>query len=170
MAAGMGTCFGLFFDRADEDTILLVISLCNIIIDIKNMARVDGPAARQRLMALHAQIGRVLESLSTLFPTFAGVVYRLRTRCGKPQCICTEGELHSAWCVSYLDRGQRRLRSVPEHARESLQASAGRYRQLRADRAQINRLFRELLRVFDRLERSLRLSASRALPRAKRGR
>lgn len=134
------------------------------------MARVDAPAARQRLMTLHAQLGEVLDSLSAQLPTFAGVVYRLRTRCGKPQCACAEGDLHSAWCVSYLDGGRRRLRSVPAEARESLRASAERYRRLRAARAQLNRLFRELLRVFDRLERSLRLAPSRALRHIKRGR
>ena len=108
-----------------------------------------------------------MDSLNTALPTFAGVVYRLRTRCGKPRCVCREGKLHAAWCVFYREGPKKRLRTVPPPLLQRLQALAERYRRLRAGRAQMNRTFGRMIRVLDRLERSLRVRPSRALSSVK---
>lgn len=125
---------------------------------------VDRAALRQRLVEMCRRIEAILRSLDTHHSTFAGVVYRLRTRCGKPNCVCTQGPLHEAWCVSYTHEGQRRLRSVPPEVLEELTAQAERYRRLRQLRAEIAKTFAKFLRVFDRLERSLRVTPKRAIP------
>lgn len=127
------------------------------------MSRIDRPELRRRLGDLYRKLGMLLDSLDTSNSTFAGVVYRLRTRCGKPRCVCRAGQLHAAWCVSYREGPKQRLRTVPAPLLRKLQALAERYRRLRERRAQLNRTFRQLIRVLDRLERSLRVRPSRAL-------
>jgi len=133
------------------------------------MSRIDRPGLRRRLRDLHLRLGALLDCLDVALPTFPGVVYRLKTRCGKPRCACLQGRLHAAWCVSYLEGGKRRLRTIPPTLLERLQALARRYRRLRECRAQMNRAFGQMIQIFDRLERSLRLSPSRALSGSKKG-
>lgn len=120
-------------------------------------------AQRRRIQELHLRIGGLLDSMDTRHSTFAGVVYQLRTRCGKPRCVCREGQLHSAWCASFLQQGRRRLRTLPDALRDKLLPMAERYRALRRLRAQVNRTFAQLVRTFDALERSLRVPPSQAL-------
>lgn len=118
---------------------------------------------RQQIHQLYQQLGGILDSLDTALPTFAGVVYRHRTRCGKPRCVCRQGQLHAAWCVSWVQAGRKHLRTIPPAAVEQLRTLAQRYRRLRRGRAQSNQTYRKLLGVLDRLERSLRVPPSRAL-------
>jgi hypothetical protein len=96
------------------------------------------------------------------------VVYQLRTRCGKSRCVCREGKLHSAWCVSYAERGQRKLRTLAPDQISPLRALADRYRRWRQVRAEMNRLFRQAMGLLDRLERSLRARPARALATRRR--
>lgn len=131
------------------------------------MTRIDRPALRQRLRDLHLRLGTLLECLKVALPTFPGVVYRLKTRCGKPRCACLKGRLHSAWCVSYAEGAQRRLRTIPPALLARLQALAQRYRRLREHRAELNRTFGQIVQIFDRLEKSLRLSPARVLSPSK---
>lgn len=127
------------------------------------MARIDRPALRRRMGDLYRRLGVLLASLNTSLPTFPGVVYRLRTRCGKPRCVCLEGNLHTAWCLSYLHQGKKKLRTLSPPALESVRALTERYRRLRSSRAQMNRTYSEMIRVLDRLERSLRVRPKRIL-------
>jgi len=131
------------------------------------MSRIDRPQLRQRLGDLYRKLGALLDSLNTSGSTFAGVVYRLRTRCGKPRCVCREGKRHTAWCVSYREGPKKRLRTVPPPLLQHLQDLAERYRRLRACRAQMNRTFAQMIQIVDRLERSLRVRPSRALSHVK---
>jgi hypothetical protein len=92
------------------------------------------------------------------------VVHEQATRCGKPTCVCVrEGQLHRRWCVSYLKGKRRTCRTVAPELLESLQSLGARYRSLRQQRAEMNRVFERMLAVFDRLELSLRLPPSRVL-------
>ena len=123
----------------------------------------DRPALRRRLGDLQRRLAQILASLNTSLPTFAGVVYRMRTRCGKPRCVCREDQPHVAWCVSYREGKRRRLRTVPPEVLGQLRSLAQRYRRLRRSRAQMNQTFAQMMGVFDRLEESLRVPPSRAL-------
>lgn len=124
---------------------------------------VSRPRWRLELRSLYRQLGGLLESLDTSLPTFAGVVYRHRTRCGKPRCVCRKGQLHGCWCVSYVHNGRKFLRTIPAQHVRRLQTLAERYRRLRRTRAQMNRTYGGLVGILDRLERSLRIPPSRAL-------
>lgn len=123
------------------------------------------PIWRRELSDLVQRLGALVDSLDSAHSTFPGVVHEQHTRCGKPNCVCVrEGRLHAAWCVSYLLANRRRHRTIPARTLAKIQTLAERYRVLRQQRAEINRLFCRLLEVFDRLERSLRVPASRVLP------
>ncbi len=133
--------------------------------------RDQRPNWRRELSELVQRLGALVDSLETTYPTFAGVVHEQHTRCGKPNCVCVrEGRLHATWCVSYLQAGRRCHRTIPPETLESLRALAGRYRALRQQRAAMNQIVDRLRDVFDRLERSLRVPPSRALPRRRRPR
>jgi len=112
---------------------------------------------RRKVQDLYLQMGEILKGpLRSALPTFAGVVYQLRTRCGKAHCVCREGRLHTAWCASYSEEGRRRLRTLPPKQVRELRELAERYRRLRRARARMTRCFGEMMRILDRLERSLR--------------
>ena len=132
------------------------------------MTSAQRSVLRQRVGDLYRRLGALVElSLDTTPPTFAGVVYQLRTRCGKARCVCREGKPHTAWCASFSEGGRRQLRTVPaQHLRE-LQVLAERYRLLRRARGRMTRGFSELMRVLDRLEQSLRLNPKKLWARLK---
>ena len=136
------------------------------------MTPAQRSSLRLRVRTLYSRLGELLDlTLDSSLPTFAGVVYRLRTRCGKPHCVCLEGKLHIAWCASYEEGGKRRLRTIPSKRLQELQALAVRYRTLRRGRAEINRRFSMMLGALDRLERSLRVKPRRLWGRSpKQGR
>ncbi len=37
-----------------------------------------------------------------------------RTRCGKPTCHCVEGEGHAAWSLTFMVRGKKHVKRVPQ--------------------------------------------------------
>lgn len=124
---------------------------------------------RRELSELAQRLGVLVDSLETHLPTLAGVVNEQHTRCGKPHCICVrEGRLHATWCVSFLQGSRRCHRAIPPEALEKIQTLAARYRTLRQQRAEMNRLFDGMREIFDRLERSLRIPASQLLPKVRR--
>ena len=81
------------------------------------------------------------------------MVYQLRRRCGKPGCRCVAGQLHATWALAVPEQGRKRLRGVPPGRRVHWSALAERYRRFRKARATLVKLFRELLKVVDELER-----------------
>lgn len=119
---------------------------------------------RKQIRELHAKLGSLLDSLEGYRPSFAGCLYRLQTRCGKPHCVCREGKLHLAWCLSFVHQGKRCLRSIPLRFLPQLEALTTRYKELRSLRANLTKTFAILIRTLDRLERSLRVPPARALP------
>lgn len=44
----------------------------------------------------------------------AGSLSLAHTRCGKDNCRCALGELHTAWRLTFMDGGKKRVESVPK--------------------------------------------------------
>jgi len=44
----------------------------------------------------------------------AGSLALTHTRCGKTNCRCAQGELHTAWRLTFLDRGRKYVERVPK--------------------------------------------------------
>lgn len=69
-----------------------------------------GPEAarfRQRKFALLRQF-RLPEDL------LPGSLSVSQTRCGKPTCHCASGEGHSAWSLTFMAAGKKRVERIPK--------------------------------------------------------
>jgi hypothetical protein len=86
-------------------------------------------------------------------PLIRGSVYRLRRKCGKAACRCLEGHLHESWVLSVPEKGRKRMQAVPKGNRLKWQQMTDRYRRFRRARARLVKLFAEMIRLVDELER-----------------
>jgi hypothetical protein len=69
-----------------------------------------GPEAariRQRKFALLRQFSLPAD----LLPGSLSVSH---TRCGKPTCHCAQGEGHSAWSLTFMAAGKKRVERIPK--------------------------------------------------------
>jgi hypothetical protein len=85
-----------------------------------------------------------------------GSVYELRTRCGKPACVCQRGKLHRRWVRSESVEGAKRLRVVPRGEEERWRRWGESYREFRRRRARFVKISREILEALDTIERAQR--------------
>ena len=114
---------------------------------------------RQTLRALLDDYQHRIEQLLPLRQLLKGSVYDLRTGCGKPSCHCAspDGPLHTTAVLSWSERGQTRLRTLPSGEQARLRRLAENYRRFRQARADLVKLHRRMLAHLDRLEKALRL-------------
>ena len=69
-----------------------------------------GPAAariRQRKFSLLRQFSLPADFLP-------GSLSVSHTRCGKPTCHCASGEGHSAWSLTFMAAGKKRVERIPK--------------------------------------------------------
>ena len=91
---------------------------------------------RQQLSRSFATLGQVFAELIRSTPMVPGSLYRLRRKCGKPNCRCAQGELHETWVLTRSEQGKSRLYSVPAAERASVREWASQYRRYQRARAQ----------------------------------
>jgi hypothetical protein len=108
---------------------------------------------RQRVHRVRKQIDQQIDKLTERGPFIKGAVYCLRRKCGKPGCRCEKGALHQNLVLAVPEKGAKRMRTVPKGKHEQWQLLAGRYRRFRRSRAQLVKLFAQLLVLVDELER-----------------
>jgi len=115
---------------------------------------------RTQMLALQEQLLGLAETFLQRDPILPGCVYRLRRRCGKPNCRCTQGELHLTEMLSY--RGEGRPQSVTPRPgeRETFCKLTQSYQRFRKARAQWVKLEKEIRRVLDEIE-SARIEAGK---------
>ena len=78
--------------------------------------------------------------------------YQLRgTRCGKENCCCTGGELHTTAVLIVSEEGNRRSYYVRSAERPEVQRRVERYQHFRSGRAELSRLNTEVLGAADEL-------------------
>ena len=109
---------------------------------------------RKQIQKRQHELGDLLRGLKQRRPLIHGSVYKLKRKCGKAVCRCQEGHLHESWVLSVPEKGRKRLRIVPEGKRLRWQQMADRYRRFRRGRAQLVKLFAEILRLVDEMERA----------------
>lgn len=78
---------------------------------MKPKIKVDpkGPAAarwRQRKF-------RILERFAIPAEALPGSLVMSRTRCGKPNCHCAQGQGHEAWSLTFSSGGKQRAERIP---------------------------------------------------------
>lgn len=112
----------------------------------------DASRLRQRLRAAGRQLDRQLRTLMEHEPFLRGGMYRLRRRCGKAGCRCTRGALHESWVWMTREQGVQRLRVVPKDQTARWREWAEHYRRFRRARRELDRQYREVLRLVKLLE------------------
>jgi len=112
-----------------------------------------APELRKKIQKSQQELRDVLRGLKQRRPLIRGSVYKLKRKCGKAVCRCQEGHLHESWVLSVPEKGRKHLRAVPEGKRLQWQQMTDRYRRYRRGRAQLVKLFAEILRLVDEMER-----------------
>ncbi|MGH7411874.1 MAG: DUF6788 family protein [Candidatus Methylomirabilis sp.] len=124
--------------------------------------RTDIPSLRKRIWALHRSLRPLLFEMLTIQTFLRGTVYELKTRCGKPTCVCRQGkQRHNRWVLSESVQGSKRLRVVPEEQIDTWRRWAETYRQFRRRRAELVKTIRGILQDLDAIERAQRRSPDR---------
>lgn len=104
---------------------------------------------RDRLVDLR-RILRVVFGRSALVK---GNVYELARKCGKPNCICTRGELDRSMVLTWSEEGKSRLLSLPSERVAEVKKKSEEYLRFRRARARVTEIHREILAVMDRIEK-----------------
>jgi len=112
----------------------------------------------QRTYRTRKRIERQLTKLMERGPFIRGAVYALRRKCGKEGCRCEEGHLHQSWVLAVPHRGRKQTRVVPKGREEEWKLLAGRYRRFRRARAELVKLFKQLMALIDEIEQQRTIS------------
>ena len=113
----------------------------------------DASRLRKQIQQCQREFEDLLRVLKQRRPLIRGNVYNLRRKCGKASCRCQEGHLHESWVLSVPEKGGKRMRTVPKGKRTQWQPMTERYRRFRRARARLVKLFAEVLKRVDELER-----------------
>ena len=112
--------------------------------------------ARQRLMQAARQHEALVDALvRERGPVLKGTFHLGRTRCGKDNCKCAQGELHTTAVLAVSDKGDRRTFYLRAAERPEVQRRAERYRRFRKTRAELRKLNAEVLGAADDLLEAL---------------
>lgn len=112
----------------------------------------DPSRRRQETRTLYEKLGELLPLLLGRSPLFPGSLYEQKSRCGKPQCKCAQGTYrHRLWCLSFVEEGQSRTRTVPAGVRPAVATLTADYRRVRQARRRAAELFQALLAHTDAL-------------------
>ncbi|MBC8443383.1 hypothetical protein H8D79_01515 [PVC group bacterium] len=118
--------------------------------------REKASRARQRLREAARKHDTLLEALvSERGPLLRGTFHLGHTRCGKDNCKCAQGELHTTAVLVVSDRGVRRTFYLRGAERPEVQRRAERYRRFRKTRAELRKLNGEVLGAADELLEAL---------------
>lgn len=101
--------------------------------------------ARQRKFAL-------LRSLEVPEDGLPGSLSLTHRRCGKPTCHCAEGQGHPQWQLTYMDRGKKRVETIPAEWVEEVKKRVERARAFKEGVGEVFLANAELL-VLERKQR-----------------
>jgi len=111
----------------------------------------DFSTLRQQLWRVYAALPVTLRALQRDLPMVQGSFYRLRRKCGKPNCRCARGELHESWVITRSEQGQDRIYSIPADQRAQLRQWTGEYRRYQRARAVLVKRHLKLVQLIDRM-------------------
>jgi len=120
------------------------------------MQNKDFPAHSRLRQALRNLIREMEVSLEVAFnrsPLVKGNVYELARKCGKPNCICTRGQLHRSMVLTWSEGGKSRLFSIPPERVGELKEKSEEYLRVRRARARVTEICGEILVVLDQMEK-----------------
>lgn len=118
--------------------------------------RKKASLSRRRLLDTARRLLSRAQDLATeRHPLLKGAFQLRGTRCGKDNCKCTQGELHTTAVLVVSEDGRRRSYYLRGAERPEVQRRVERYQRFRTKRAEINRLSTEVLETADDLLESL---------------
>lgn len=120
------------------------------------MQRKEPPNLSRLRQALRRLLQDLEHSLEVAFersPLVKGNVYQMARKCGKPNCICTRGELHRSMVLSWSEEGKTRLFSIPPERLGELRGKSEEYLRYRRARARVTEICREIVAVLDQMEK-----------------
>ena len=115
---------------------------------------------RQRLDRLLDEHRHLLEVAFDRTPLWRGIVHEAKRRCGKPLCRCARGELHVSTVFSDRSGTKQRNLALKGRVLKRFRTMTEAYRTLRRNRARAVAVQREILEIFDELERARRKEAA----------
>lgn len=95
----------------------------------------DRSKLRQQIRRSHDAAARILQQLLRDQPLTPGSFYLQKRRCGKPNCRCAHGQLHTAWVITRSHDGATRTFMVPAQERARLRQLTAEYRRYHRARA-----------------------------------
>jgi hypothetical protein len=120
------------------------------------MQRKEPPNLSRLRQALRGLLQDLEHSLEVAFersPLVKGNVYEMARKCGKPNCVCTRGELHCSMVLSWSEGGKTRLFSIPPERLGELRGKSEEYLRYRRARARVTEICREIVAVLDQMEK-----------------
>jgi len=111
----------------------------------------DTSKLRQQLWQAYAALAPLLRQLQRPQPMIQGSFYLLRRQCGKPNCRCATGQLHTTWVLTRSEAGRHRLYVVPQDQRARVRRLAAEYRRYQRARAALGKRHHRMLAWVDRL-------------------
>src|SRR5207244_13244448 len=107
-----------------------------------------------------AALGDALKELETALEVafersalVKGNVYELARKCGKPTCVCAEGQLHRSMVLSWSHQGKTRLMTIPPEKLDRLRSSSEQYQRYRRARARVSEIFKQIPKLLDQIEK-----------------
>jgi hypothetical protein len=114
--------------------------------------RRNASRARQRLLdAARAVLARSEEIVTERGPLLKAAFQLRGTRCGKDNCKCNDGDLHTTAVLVVSEEGKRRSYYVRGPERPDVKRRVEKYQHFRATRIELNKLMAELLSAVDDL-------------------
>ena len=106
---------------------------------------------RQQLRRAHGAAGRILKHFLRGQPMPPGSFYLQKRRCGKANCRCARGGLHTAWVITRSQDGATRTFMVPAQERARLRQLTWEYRRYHRARALLTKRHGQVLALADQL-------------------
>ena len=116
-------------------------------------ANAQASRLRRRMGEDLQVLARLAQAAQERSAMLAGSCYERRRRCGKRGCRCAQGRLHRGMALAVKSDGRRRLLSLGAVEMDKIVPLTGSYRRMRQARAEMVRVFGELLNAFDALGR-----------------
>jgi uncharacterized protein with von Willebrand factor type A (vWA) domain len=121
----------------------------------------DLGLSSRKLLELLDRITSLVEVSLGRSPLLPASLYELKSRCGKPQCRCAQTAYrHQQWCVSYVEEGASRTRTVAPELRPEVQKMTQDYRDFRQSERGIRKALEDLMAELERV-RETRCEAGR---------
>ncbi len=116
----------------------------------------DGSRLRQEVARCFGDIVKLKDELSSRRPMARGTVYLLKRKCGKENCRCQKGKLHSQICLAWGEGGRKYLRPLKgEEEIARYKKLTTNKRRFRNARSKFVRLSKRVMDLSNKLEQEM---------------